>query len=68
MTVRRQESAKYEMILQEKAAVDRFKSIYGQCKTLARSQNTQATDGELMAVCAYLAGKEFVLYSYHVLL
>ena len=54
----RLEMAKYNAVLQNPAAKERFQTLTSQVRLLVLSHNIKATDGELMAVCAYLAGRE----------
>lgn len=53
-----EEMVKYTSLLQRDSTIARFKSSYEQCRVRSRTSNVQATDGEMMAVCAYLAGRE----------
>ncbi|KAG8787308.1 hypothetical protein FRC15_009506 [Serendipita sp. 397] len=52
------EMSKFISLLQDPSAISRFKSSYEQCRVRSRSSNMKMTDGELMSVCAYLAGRE----------
>ncbi|KAG8833980.1 hypothetical protein FRC17_009762 [Serendipita sp. 399] len=52
------EMSKFIALLQHPSAVSRFKSTYEQCRLRSRTSNFNVTDGELMSVCAYLAGRE----------
>jgi hypothetical protein len=56
-----QELAKFEVLLQKPAAIKRFRSLFDRCRLLTRARNMPVTDGELMTVCAYLAGREYVV-------
>ncbi len=55
-----QELAKFEALLQKPAAIHRFRTLFDRSRLLTRSRNTGVTDGELMTVCAYLTGREYV--------
>lgn len=54
------ELAKFEALLQKPAAIKKFRTLYDQCNLLTRTRTTPVTEGELMTVCAYLAGREYV--------
>jgi hypothetical protein len=54
----RLELAKFNTLLQNPRAIEHFKTLFDQAHLLSLSHNIKATDGELMAVCAYLAGRE----------
>jgi len=56
-----QELAKFEALLQKTAAINRFRTLFDRSRLLTRARNTGVTDGELMTVCAYLTGREYVL-------
>lgn len=54
----RLEIAKFNTLLQKPSAIEQFKTLFHQVHLLSLSHNIKATDGELMAVCAYLTGRE----------
>jgi hypothetical protein len=52
------EMDKFKVILQKPDAIKEFQSMFNRCRLLSRTQKTRVPDGELMAVCAYLTGRE----------
>lgn len=56
----RLEMAKFEVLLQRPPEKAHFQATFERCRLLSKSLNTQATDGELMAVCAYQTGRQYV--------
>jgi hypothetical protein len=54
----RLEIAKFNTLLQNPRAIERFKTLFHQVQLLSLSHNIKATEGEVMAVCAYLTGRE----------
>ncbi|PVF99380.1 hypothetical protein CPB86DRAFT_703465 [Serendipita vermifera] len=53
------EMDKFKIILQKPDAIRTFQSMYDRCRLLSRTQKSRVPDGELMAVCAYLTGREY---------
>lgn len=52
------EQAKYNSLLLKQEAIQRFQALYKQVRLRSLTSNLKASEGEIMAVCAYLAGRE----------